>query len=598
MSQNLIFKMTIPTERKDEILADGIVCDSAFNAEIEKIETSTATSEFSDCIDVTVTVSFKSPLTVINGNPISIDLYSTKSSSIDIPGTVKEVIAAENIDDNPNRYWPYYFWHNCKTFIDGVEVPYLIFDNRLITYTRSYFGSNEHPFRVTRTWIFEIPEGVEEICDEAFYNCDIMQHVVLPKSLKKIGKRAFYGVYTKAMKMPRNLEFVDDEAFCKAGGSAKWELNLPSIKWIGDRAFALNAPQGYVHAEIKKLKIGKNLEHIGADPFGSIKIYEMDGKFVTEDSQCLVYEHKLLKMVSPQDPYNIPEEESFSLPADVEEICSYAIQDRKIKNLMLPAGLKTIRTNGIYCRCECNIEIPQSVELIEEDAFSYSCIIPSGKFVDSELRAVIFGDMLISMYIDSDASDVVVKIPEGIKFIGESGIICPNWWCCRKALYLPISLKCMKNRLQPEEIYYAGNLEGFLDIEQDELLRCCEKLVIDNEEIVDLKIPEGVEKIGNQFSNAKCIKTVVFPKSLKTIGDSAFPFSGLTKVEVPETVTKIGSYAFWCDEMEEAILRVPVTCFDKFSKTFREDTHIFVPKQYLEDYQKASDKHQIHPINI
>lgn len=161
MSQNLIFKMTIPTERKDKILADGIVCDSAFNAEIEKIETSTATSEFSDCIDVTVTVSFKSPLTVINGNPISIDLDSTESSSIDIPGTVKEVIAAEKKDDNPYRYWPYDFWHHCKTFIDGVEAPYLIFDNRLITYTRSYFGFNDHPFGVTRTWIFEIPEGVE-----------------------------------------------------------------------------------------------------------------------------------------------------------------------------------------------------------------------------------------------------------------------------------------------------------------------------------------------------------------------------------------------------------------------------------------------------
>lgn len=428
-----------------------------------------------------------------------------------------------------------------------------------------------------------------------------MQHVVLPKSLKKIGKRAFYEVYTKAMKMPRNLEFVDDEAFCKAGGSAKWELNLPSIKWIGDRAFALNAPQEYVHAEIKKLKIGKNLEHIGADPFGSIKIYEMEGKFVTEDSQCLVYEHKLLKMVSPQDSYNAPEEESFSLPADVEEICSYAIQDRNIKNLLLPAGLKTIRTNGIkvHWRCECNIEIPQSVELIEEDAFSSSYIIPSGKFVDSELRAVIFGDMLISMSIDRDAR--VVKIPEGIKFIVESGFKYNDGGKALKALYLPISLKRI-NRVSAEEIYYAGKLEGFLNIEQDNyfyhLLKSCKKLVIDNEEIVDLKIPEGVEKIGNQFSNAKCIKTVVFPKSLKTIDDNAFSYSSLTKVEVPETVTKIGRRAFWCDEMEEAILRVPVTCFDKFSETFREDTHIFVPKQYLEDYQKASDKHQIHPINI
>jgi hypothetical protein len=78
-----------------------------------------------------------------------------------------------------------------------------------------------------------------------------------------------------------------------------------------------------------------------------------------------------------------------------------------------------------------------------------------------------------------------------------------------------------------------------------------------------IKIPSSVESIGNQAflgcsTYDKKIKgyiackpptglsSVIFisPSSLKTIGESAFSFSALTKIIIPSSVNSIGSYAF------------------------------------------------------
>lgn len=391
MSNKVTVKVFVPVIHKDAILAEGIVNKEAFNAEIEKMEMSFGGEIKKDNIwwqedgkyikkefeweSVIYTLSFKSQLTAIDGDPIrmkEIDITpGIYRESIDIPGTVQEIIPAAGEEK------PFGCWHRFKTFVDGKEVPYIIFGNRLITFTGSFFDT-EDPLIWGKSVIFEIPEGIEEIGDDAFYKCHPMQHVILPKSLKKIGKRAFYGVWTKAMKMPRNLEVIEEEAFCEAGGNANWELNLPSIKWIGDRAFALKAPEGFYHPEFNKIKLGKNLEHIGEDAFGHMMVFSMQGKFVTEDEQCLVYEHKLLKAKSFKEPQREP---LFVVPEDVEEICSYAIQNRQIDKLQLPKSLKTIRTKGIEtCYTACNIEVPESVELIEPDAFRGKVVL-TGKTV-------------------------------------------------------------------------------------------------------------------------------------------------------------------------------------------------------------------------
>jgi len=67
-----------------------------------------------------------------------------------------------------------------------------------------------------------------------------------------------------------------------------------------------------------------------------------------------------------------------------------------------------------------------------------------------------------------------------------------------------------------------------------------------------LVIKEGVERIANEaFYSYKKLKTVVFPKSLLSIGKLSFGCSGLRSVVIPDGVISVEDAAFsMCDELK------------------------------------------------
>lgn len=80
-----------------------------------------------------------------------------------------------------------------------------------------------------------IPEGVTEIGEGAFV-CSYMPSVSLPSTLKKIGKQAFQFARLTKITLPNGLETIGDEAF--DGCRFKKAIVLPaSIKSIGKKAF-------------------------------------------------------------------------------------------------------------------------------------------------------------------------------------------------------------------------------------------------------------------------------------------------------------------------------------------------------------------------
>lgn len=76
-------------------------------------------------------------------------------------------------------------------------------------------------------------------------------------------------------------------------------------------------------------------------------------------------------------------------------------------------------------------------------------------------------------------------------------------------------------------------------------LGCAHRLFLNEEEIIDLVIPENVTSISKRAFAFANIKSVTFPAELETIGDYVFDHcDNLTSVVIPETVKGIGSYAF------------------------------------------------------
>lgn len=67
-----------------------------------------------------------------------------------------------------------------------------------------------------------------------------------------------------------------------------------------------------------------------------------------------------------------------------------------------------------------------------------------------------------------------------------------------------------------------------------------------NENIISVTVPGQIEVIGkNAFKACKNLKTVVMEPGIKIISDEAFLYcDALTEVTIPDTIYKIGSYAF------------------------------------------------------
>lgn len=103
-----------------------------------------------------------------------------------------------------------------------------------------------------------------------------------------------------------------------------------------------------------------------------------------------------------------------------------------------------------------------------------------------------------------------------------------------------------------------ADTDGWLDYEWEIFQNVTKKIVIGNqvtfiprdafedfENTTTLELPEGLMSIQDYaFSGCEQLKNVEFPTSLRNIENSAFIKCGFEKIEIPESVERIGDYAF------------------------------------------------------
>lgn len=79
----------------------------------------------------------------------------------------------------------------------------------------------------------------------------------------------------------------------------------------------------------------------------------------------------------------------------------------------------------------------------------------------------------------------------------------------------------------------------------------------------DVILPEKLVKIDDgAFKNCHYMQLDEFPAGLRSIGAESFRDGGITKLDIPETVTSIGEYAFQgCSNLEEVTVPTPIYTF-------------------------------------
>ncbi|HAJ96716.1 MAG TPA: hypothetical protein DCO72_03155 [Ruminococcus sp.] len=243
---------------------------------------------------------------------------------------------------------------NAKGKIESVEgavfsgTPWLLNQPGIVTYDGkwllAYNGSEQE---------IKIPDGVTEICDYAFMNNENIAKVILPESVKMIGREAFLYSSLSELEMPA-VEVIKDNAFS--------ETPLKSITFPD----TLQEIEGYTMQNCKELTdvhFGSSMTEIPQGIF-----FYCDGlKTVTipenikEIKNMAFYDCKNLETVIFEG------KELDSMGSSVFHGCE------SLKSIVIPSGVSKIQEGTFYgCNALESVKIPESVTSIGTEAF-YNC---------------------------------------------------------------------------------------------------------------------------------------------------------------------------------------------------------------------------------
>lgn len=249
---------------------------------------------------------------------------------------------------------------------DSFATCYLPID--LIIEGTTVVGYNTTPNIVTIEAI--IPEGITEIADYAFADCNDLEILIIGDNLKRIGKYAFANlpnlkyIYLNSS----SLTTIDDYAFY---GVEPEIIILPSdynnILYIGDYA-------------MYNMNIADQLTENTVLGIETIK-HEFDEKLVENDMQ--ITNKVLVKYVGEATHLDIPE--------GVTMINSDAFVDTNIDSIVIPEGVRYIGKSAFNSSKLTRIVFPSTLEIIDDYAFSNS----------SKLEKITFNEGLVQIGISA-----------------------------------------------------------------------------------------------------------------------------------------------------------------------------------------------------
>ena len=413
----------------------------------------------------------------------------------------------------------------------------------------------------------EIPETIEHegikykvtaICDSAFYSCEQLHSLSIPKSVVSIGESALYACRSlSSLIIPNSVLEIGCNAFAYC--SSLSTANIPnSVKIIGEYAFAnctslstVNIPNQldkickyafFNCLSLSSLDIPGSVKSIEGSAFqkcNGITAIDIPGnvKSIGINAFANCYNIKALNLSNGVEEIGegafsgLGYTTSITIPGSVCRIGDGAFRDNygltninvtdvvswcntqigtdnfdfphymflngeEIKDLILPDGISVIKKNTFsFCKSLRSVSLSSSVTEIEDNSFMNCTNLVSVKFSNNINK---IGDYAFSRCGSLES----VTIPEGVVNIGVSSFYCCS---CLTTLSLPNSLLCIPNSA------FSG----------------CVRLK-------DVIIPNNISSIGNSaFEGCSSLTSLYISPSVNEIGNSAFSgCNGLTSIIV------------------------------------------------------------------
>jgi len=455
------------------------------------------------------------------------------------------------------------------------------FDNTTRTLTisgtgemKNYGGSYSYiPWYVYQEDIrkVNISEGITNICNYAFYECENIISIVIPNSVTSIGASAFYNCSNLSnVQLSSNLTEIGTSAFsgCKSISNIQLpeglitispevfkdcinltNINIPnSVEMIGQE----DHPQ-YGEYQFDVFRGCRRLESISVEE-NNANYSSVDGVLFNKDKS---------KLISYPEAKKTSE---YTIPSSVTKVGAYSIYNvANVTKINIPNGVTAVGDGGFRgCINLNNINIPATLETLDNDVFD-DCTELKNITVDennanySSVDGVLFNkDKTAILFYPIGKESTTYTIPNSVTTIG-SGLFrgCDNltrieipdsvvnieWFAFSGCtglteITIPDSVNKMGSEIYGMHFGYifegCENLKSItLPAEIDTFyssyaFKNCSSL----EEII---IPEGAEYIGNEaFLGCSSLSSIELPESVISIHSSAFQgCSSLTSIEIP-----------------------------------------------------------------
>ena len=330
-------------------------------------------------------------------------------------------------------------------------------------------------------------DALKEIKDQTFDNCGALTSVTIPDGVTSIGERAFRWCYQlTSVIIPQSLISMGENVF---EGCPLKSIDLPD----GITAIPANLFQ---NNDLEYIKLGKNVKSIGKNAFGS----RLDG-----DETMVVVE------IGTSTPPAIVKD---AFPNVVAlSVINVIVPDAKAE---VAYGNAAVWGEMTYANLDNNVVVTMTAEMAGDvgNEVLDQCGIAAAKVVGLKVKGIINADDFVQMksnmksLLRLDLSECdITAIPDGA-MKGKTQL---------QELTLPTTLQTIGNSAFQGCPYLTGKLD----------------------------LPAGVTSIGNSAFEGTNYTSVALPRSLKSIGDSAFYNLPIKqRLNIPESMNSIGAYAF------------------------------------------------------
>ena len=404
-----------------------------------------------------------------------------------------------------------------KVFIDSV---YYTLDNTAMTAQIAVQSNNTAvgDIVINDTVTYEGANyAVTSMADDAFAYCNQLTSIVLPQTLRNLGKNAFLSCtrLTSCIIPDSTITEIPFEAFLKAG------------------LIEFRVPEGVTYIEQRSFEQMPNLLRVHLA--NSVKSLTSWSFYNLPALQDPIYNDSLFVLMP--DSY----QGAYTIPSSIKVICNMAFYGcTKVTSLTIPEGVERIESLSLFFSLNSSVKtlhIPSTVNYIGPNA------ICSGRL------------------------ETVTVAADNQHYTTWSGLVCTKDMktlvYCPDRKYVNTTLPESIEHIAPYAFYVASNL---YKLEMPNVKTIGENAFAENN-LESLTLPACLEEIGNEaFSESFDLTSVTIPASVTNIGEEVFSYSrklnkavinnaiigkgqfykatGLETIEIGTNLREIRAYAF------------------------------------------------------